>query len=586
MYSQCPTCKAIYRVSEADLAAHRGLVRCGYCSGVFNAGTNEVDGIRGKPDHAADETTGEIAAPTDKHADKHADEGRSAPSRAPGDADAAGRSHAYQDRVGPGTDDSPGVEEDHGWKAPGPDPDDQAPADFDRPLIEPVLPGARTVAERVQVEPAEEAASEPTAPETTGADEAALEAPAPEKPSPDDMRTGEPASREPVQDEAAREEATREEAAQEEAAREEAAREEAAREEAAREEAARVEAAREEAAREEAAREEAAREEAAREEAAREEAAREEAAREEAAEDEAAGDEPAGEESSSQEPEPGETAPEEKSPEAPKRAAPPVADETDLPGEITEEITIEAPPVLWNAFDEDTEERNGEDPSTDDDADPSGAVEGRREPASRVRGNLAGQAVPGAAGGRRGRRAPLRSPYGDPDIAMVELPQPRPFKTATLSLLTVLLALLLVWQVKSFYLDDLAQVSAVRPYLESLCRPLGCVLPPRRDFVRIDLVGTSIDVNPEYPGALDIQASLINRAGFPQPYPPLRVTLTDREGRVVGRRTYLPSEYRAGDGERLPVREVRNVSINLAKPAENAVGYEVELMAPLTGDEG
>lgn len=170
---------------------------------------------------------------------------------------------------------------------------------------------------------------------------------------------------------------------------------------------------------------------------------------------------------------------------------------------------------------------------------------------------------------------------------MVELPQPRPFKTATLSLTAVLLSLLLVWQAKTFYLDELAQLPVLRPYLETLCRPLGCVLPPRSDFAQIDLAGTSIDVNPEIPGALEITASLINRAGFPQPYPPLRVTLSDREGRVVGRRTYLPSEYRQGEAEQgglLPAQEVRDVSIKLAQPAENAVGYEVELITPIESD--
>lgn len=171
---------------------------------------------------------------------------------------------------------------------------------------------------------------------------------------------------------------------------------------------------------------------------------------------------------------------------------------------------------------------------------------------------------------------------------MVELPQPRPFRTATLSLTIVLLSLLLVWQAKTFYLDELAQLPAVRPYLELLCQPLGCVLPPRSDFAQIDLVGTSIEVNPEVPGALEITAGLINRAGFPQPYPPLRVTLSDREGRVVGRRTYLSSEYRQGEaeqGELLPAKEVRDVSIKLAQPAENAVGYEVELITPIDSDD-
>ncbi len=277
----------------------------------------------------------------------------------------------------------------------------------------------------------------------------------------------------------------------------------------------------------------------------------------------------------------------------PERAEPAEADsttdpDTNPPGEIIEEITIEAPPVLWNAFDDDLDEESRRLDATQ--GDESGGVDATGAAPRSGTGKRRQQVRPGRAApsgepetaATPGRRSPLRSPYRERDIRMVELPKPRPFKTATLSLLTVLLALLMVWQVKTYYLSDLAQVTLLRPYLEWVCRPLGCVLPPRQDFARINLVSTSIDVNPERPGALEITASLINRAAFPQPYPPLRVTLTDREGRVVGRRTYLPSEYRGGqDGGLLPTSEVSDVAINLAQPSRNAVGYEVELMAPV-----
>jgi predicted Zn finger-like uncharacterized protein len=285
----------------------------------------------------------------------------------------------------------------------------------------------------------------------------------------------------------------------------------------------------------------------------------------------------------------------------------------DMAGLVTEEILIEAPPVLRDAFKDDDEEEIWRKAAEDEpDAAPgldapstardTGAV--RELPAS------SGTARPGNAEAGTGRtkaqreapqlvppdndmesetpgRTPRKSSYRGKDIKLVELPQPRPFKTASLSLLSVFLVLLLLWQAKTFLLDDLAQVPVLRPYLERICRPLGCNLPPRLSFAQIDLVGTSIDVNPEIPGALAITTSLANRAHFPQPYPLLRVTLTDREGRIVGRRTYLPAEYQQGDGHfLLPIKEARDVTINLAQPAENAVGYEVELVAPDQGSGG
>lgn len=297
-------------------------------------------------------------------------------------------------------------------------------------------------------------------------------------------------------------------------------------------------------------------------------------------------------------------------PELPKlrsKETPPALDENDpLEGLVTEEILIEAPTVLRNAFDDDMEEEFEEDNvdtapksdaqtvarkagTTDDASEPQRTVKAEHPNVdiarARVR-RLADSTPAGESDSESQRRVPRKSSARGKDIKLVELPQPRPFKTASLSLLSVFLVLLLLWQVKTFMLDDLAQVPLLRPYLERICHPLGCSLPPRLSFAQIDLVGTSINVNPEIPGALEIKASLMNRAHFPQPYPLLRVTLTDREGRIVGRRTYLPSEYQQGKkGRLLPIQETSDVSINLAQPTENAVGYEVELVSPDLGND-
>lgn len=256
----------------------------------------------------------------------------------------------------------------------------------------------------------------------------------------------------------------------------------------------------------------------------------------------------------------------------------------NLPGEVTEEILIEAPPTLSMDFESEVEntERDTEAQTAEDAGEYTAQAEERKAPApprqartSPTTGTATNQKQSTVA------RAPLKSPYRARDVRMVELPQPRPFKTASLSLLSIFLTLLLVWQVKTFYLDELAQVPFLRPHLTEVCRMLSCVLPPRHDFARIELAGTGININPEVPGALAINADLVNNADFSQPYPPLRVTLTDREGRVVGRRTYLPHEYRpAPDPGMLPSGKVRQVVINLAQPETEAVGYEVELVTP------
>jgi hypothetical protein len=143
----------------------------------------------------------------------------------------------------------------------------------------------------------------------------------------------------------------------------------------------------------------------------------------------------------------------------------------------------------------------------------------------------------------------------------------------------VILLLVTLWQIREYYLSDLAQVPAIRPVLSEFCQIAACEVPPRRDSRLIDLVGTNVETHPAVPGALRVVVSLINRAEYSQLPPLLEVTLSDRTGRVVGRRTYTPKDYVASiDDANLEPNVVSNVTIDLATPSDSAVGYEIQLI--------
>ncbi len=46
MFTQCPKCQSVFMVSEKDVKAHEGLVRCGNCYSVFNSSWNLTDDPR------------------------------------------------------------------------------------------------------------------------------------------------------------------------------------------------------------------------------------------------------------------------------------------------------------------------------------------------------------------------------------------------------------------------------------------------------------------------------------------------------------------------------------------------------------
>ena len=154
-----------------------------------------------------------------------------------------------------------------------------------------------------------------------------------------------------------------------------------------------------------------------------------------------------------------------------------------------------------------------------------------------------------------------------------------PLSTVIWSAVTLGFLALLVVQVKTYVVPQYAQVSKYRPYLHAFCKMADCSLPLFRDAHRLTLMHTSIELHPNEPGAVRIKVKMINEAKHPQPFPDLQLTLTDKFGRVVGKRTYSPSVYLPQDTENRMERGIlSSVFLDLAKPHENAYGFTVDVV--------
>ncbi len=145
----------------------------------------------------------------------------------------------------------------------------------------------------------------------------------------------------------------------------------------------------------------------------------------------------------------------------------------------------------------------------------------------------------------------------------------------------VLLLALLAGQVVYFYSDELAGDPYWQPRIVEFCRYTGCVLSPRRDVSRIELLQTAIAPHPQYANALRIRTTLVNRASFPQAYPWMEVSLTSNAGTVLTRRTFSPSQYlEASAVGTLTPNVVATTLLDVTNPDGKAVGYEIRLVTP------
>jgi len=143
--------------------------------------------------------------------------------------------------------------------------------------------------------------------------------------------------------------------------------------------------------------------------------------------------------------------------------------------------------------------------------------------------------------------------------------------------------LLLMLGVQWVYFNrtSLAAQADWRPGLESLCSFLRCELPLRVDLSRIELVNRDVRKHPRVAGALLINATLVNHADFPQPYPILDVTFSNSSGTPVAARRFNPVEYLSDQTDikaGMPVDTALQVMLEIEDPGEDAVSFQFEFL--------
>ena len=140
----------------------------------------------------------------------------------------------------------------------------------------------------------------------------------------------------------------------------------------------------------------------------------------------------------------------------------------------------------------------------------------------------------------------------------------------------VALAVLLILQL---LLADRARLSADarwRPTLHALCAALFCELPPWREPAAFTLLQRDVRQHPSIPGALRVSATFRNDARWSQPWPRLRLTLSDANGRPAGERDFRAEDYLGGPASQpeLASGESTTVAMDILEPAAQIVGYD------------
>lgn len=143
---------------------------------------------------------------------------------------------------------------------------------------------------------------------------------------------------------------------------------------------------------------------------------------------------------------------------------------------------------------------------------------------------------------------------------------------AAIVALVVLLALQLLLAQRA----ELAASARWRPWVAGLCSALQCEIPAWHEPRAYTMLSRSVQPSPTMPGVLSVEANFRNDARWPQPWPTLMLTLSDIEGRDVGKRAFAPSEYRDrkhDSADRLAPGQSATVRLQVREPAPRIVAF-------------
>lgn len=151
-------------------------------------------------------------------------------------------------------------------------------------------------------------------------------------------------------------------------------------------------------------------------------------------------------------------------------------------------------------------------------------------------------------------------------------------RTIVWSVIVLGLVGVLIAQVTWFQFDRLSAIPELRPFYEKGCELAGCELKPLINVEAIQSRKLVVRTDPDNRSQLVVDAVIINRADFEQPFPAIALTFSNLNGDVVAQSLFTPDEYLAGEGrelEAMPTDTPVRIAINIRDPGRDAVNYNI-----------
>lgn len=146
-------------------------------------------------------------------------------------------------------------------------------------------------------------------------------------------------------------------------------------------------------------------------------------------------------------------------------------------------------------------------------------------------------------------------------------------------IIVIILAGILTAQSMWFFKRDrILQHPQIRPWLEQFCYNFLCTLPTTRDVKRFKIEHLIVQIHPDISNAIQVEATFINNAIFPQPYPDLQLIFEDYNGHILDERRFTAAEYlqqSVPEDQQLEAKSTVHIKLELREMGEVIEGEQI-----------
>lgn len=144
------------------------------------------------------------------------------------------------------------------------------------------------------------------------------------------------------------------------------------------------------------------------------------------------------------------------------------------------------------------------------------------------------------------------------------------------STLSLLLALLFLFQIAYFKFDYFSRIEPYRTAYLFACSVVGCEVPTLVDVSQVQIRHLTVRTHSEIEGALRVEAIILNTAPFEQPFPDLVLSFAKIDDTPVATRAFKSQEYLGGElagATLIPKNQPIHIELEIADPGPDAVNY-------------